>query len=147
MTEDKQNNDTIDAVMSTSARVLALLSGLHRIDFVTAKHIQRALLVDALVPLTNLERQRLGNIFRASIFLRQELDLFWLLAERNITTRSTREQICSKLQLPNNAIYIGSYRAPVSQSYFLEDLDYLLLQIRSDCQSIKDVSEHIPTKP
>jgi hypothetical protein len=113
------------------AKALKLLHTLDRFDPAVAHQIRRSLFVDAGAPLTAAERARFGNIFRASLFQRQELDLFWLPAERHITTRRTIDGILPRRALPEGAIYIGSYRDPIPESHFLEDLDHLLQAIRS----------------
>lgn len=113
-------------------RALSVLGELSKRDPATAHHIRRALFVDACAPLTPAERLRLGNIFRASLFQRQELDLYWLPTERHITTRRTIDGRLLKRKLPTGAIFIGSYRDPFPESGFLEDLEDLLASMRID---------------
>lgn len=121
----------VSLVRRAVGRALALLADLARTDPATAQHVRRALMSDMGAPLTQAERLRLGNIFRASLFQRQELMLYWLPSERHITTRRTFEGTLPRRKVPANAIYIGSYRDPFPESGFLEDLDALLASIRA----------------
>jgi hypothetical protein len=84
-------------------------------------------------PLSQAERYRLGTLFRAQIFQRQALKMWWIPSERHITSRRTYENKESRRTLPVDAIYIGSYEAPVHESSFLDDLEFLLERIRAGC--------------
>lgn len=114
-------------------RALAYLYLLDRVDPGSSRALRRALYADAGLPLSDIERARLGNIFRASIFQRQALKMWWLPKERHITSRRTYELVEKRRRLPEGAIYIGSYEAPVHESLFLDDLDDLLKAIREGC--------------
>ncbi len=114
-------------------RALAYLYLLDRVDPGSSRALRRALYADAGAPLTDAERARFGNIFRASIFQRQNLKIWWLPKERHITSRRTYELVEKRRRLPEGAVYIGSYEAPVHESLFLEDLDELLRAIREGC--------------
>jgi hypothetical protein len=115
-------------------RALAYLYLLDRVDPGSSRALRRALYADAGLPLSDIERARLGNIFRASIFQRQSLRLWWLPKERHITSRRTYELVEKRRRLPEGAIYIGTYEAPVHESLFLDDLDDLLRCIRAGCE-------------
>lgn len=115
------------------ATALYYLHALDRCDPGTARTLRKAIYADAGAPLTDAERARFGNLFRASIFQRQNLRLWWLPKERHITSRRTYELVEKRRRLPEGAIYIGSYEAPVHESAFLEDLDDLLRAIREGC--------------
>lgn len=115
-------------------RALYYLHALDRCDPGTARTLRKAIFSDAGAPLTDAERARFGNLFRASIFQRQALCLWWLPKERHITSRRTHELVEKRRRLPEGAIYIGRYEAPVHESAFLEDLDDLLRCIREGCE-------------
>ncbi len=115
------------------ATALYYLHALDRSDPGTSRILRKAIYADAGAPLTDAERARFGNLFRASIFQRQALRLWWLPKERHITSRRTYELVEKRRRLPEGAIYIGSYEAPVHESLFLEDLDELLRAIREGC--------------
>lgn len=114
-------------------RALAYLYLLDRVDPGSSRSLRRAIYADAGAPLTDAERARFGNIFRASIFQRQNLKIWWLPKERHITSRRTYELVEKRRRLPEGAIYVGSYEAPVHESLFLDDLDELLKAIREGC--------------
>lgn len=116
------------------ARALYYLHALDQSDPGSSRALRRAILSDAGAPLTDVERARLANIFRASIYQRQALKMWWLPRERHITSRRTYELVEKRRRLPFDAIYIGSYEAPVHESCFLEDLDDLLAAIRQGCE-------------
>lgn len=115
------------------ATALYYLHALDRSDPGTSRILRKAIYADAGAPLTDAERARFGNLFRASIFQRQALRLWWLPKERHITSRRTYELVEKRRRLPEGAVYIGSYEAPVHESLFLEDLDELLRAIREGC--------------
>jgi hypothetical protein len=116
------------------ATALYYLHALDRCDPGTARTLRKAIFNDAGAPLTEAERARFGNLFRASIFQRQSLRLWWLPKERHITSRRTYELVEKRRRLPEGAIFIGSYEAPVHESAFLDDLDDLLRCIREGCE-------------
>ncbi len=110
-----------------------MLHHLDRIDPALSRPLRRMLVKDAGAPLTLAERHRLGNLFRAQIFQRQALKMWWIPSERHITSRRTYENKEARRTLPADAIYIGSYQAPVHESAFLDDLDDILSRIRAGC--------------
>jgi hypothetical protein len=114
-------------------RAMELLHALDRADPGLSRAFRRVLFADGGAALTEAERERFGNIFRASIFQRQALKFWWIPKERHITSRRTFELVEKRRRLPPGAIYIGSYEAPVHESAFLEDLDDLLEKMRAGC--------------
>lgn len=130
----KRKAPPMDRARRAIATALYYLHALDRCDPGSARLFRKAIFTDAGAPLTDVERARFGNVFRASIYQRQALRLWWIPSERHITSRRTYERVEKRRRLPFGAIYIGSYEAPVHESLFLEDLDDLLAAIRQGCE-------------
>lgn len=112
------------------ARALEVMHLLDRTDPGLSRLMRKQILSDAGAALTPGERARFGNLFRAQLFQRQMLQLFWIPSERHITTRRTYELKERRRTLPMGAILIGTYEFPCPESQFLDDLDELLANIR-----------------
>ena len=66
-----------------------------------------------------IDRRRIGNFFRSSLWQRQSLDFFWVPSERDITSRGSLPVRLPLRKLPLGAILVGRYLWPVHEREFL----------------------------
>ena len=72
------------------------------------------------------EKLHLGSNFRASLYARQELNIYLNPLRRALVTRAVIPAYEKKTrQLPPGLLFVGCYRAPFPEGPFVEDLVYV----------------------